>query len=297
MSSLGKIDLSKKILLTGTGPRGFVGRNLAEALDDKYDLYTPTSKELDLRDYDATGFYIDKAKIEAIIHASSSAENTLDSDLRMYFNLEKLSRDLDKVICFGSGAEYDKRYDIAMVSEEDIGKRIPVDGYGFAKYIITTHARLASNIYVIRLFGIFGKYEDWTYKFISNICCKAVYNLPLTIRRECKFDYIYIDDLPQVIEWVLEGKPMYKDYNFVHGVPVKLTELAEMVLCAAGKKLDVIMINPNGCNHEYTASNKRLIQEMPSFSPVPLSSAIQKLYRYYYDCKDNISYDILKETK
>ena len=287
----------KKILLTGAGPKGFVGRNLAEALKDKYELHTPASSELDLRDYDATARYMDKLKIEAVIHSCSSIENTLDSDLKMYFNLEKLSRNIDKLICFGSGAEFDKRFDIMMASENDIGKRIPVDGYGFAKYIMTTHARLSKNVYILRLFGIFGKYEDWTYKFISNICCKAVYNLPLTIRRECKFDYIYIDDLPEVAEWFLENTPKYHDYNFTRGTPVRLTKLAEMVLQAAEKKLDVIMLNPEGLNNEYTSSNKRLCQELAYFKPTPLPDAIEQLYRFYYDNKNNISYEILKETR
>jgi UDP-glucose 4-epimerase len=287
----------KSLLLTGAGLRGFVGRNLAEALKEKYKLCTPGSKELDLRDYEATARYIDKQKIDAVIHASSSIENTLDSDLRMYFNLEKLSRDLDRMIYFGSGAEFDKRFDIVMASEDDIGKRIPVDGYGFAKYIMTTHARLSKNIYCLRLFGIFGKYEDWTYKFISNICCKAVFDLPLTIRRECKFDYIYIDDLPNMVEWFLENNPKYHDYNFTYGSPVLLTELAEMTLQAAGKKLEVIMLNPDGINNEYTSSNKRLINEVLFFKPTKLDIAVEKLYRYYVDNKDSIDYKILEQTR
>jgi len=287
----------KRILLTGAGPRGFVGRNLAEALKEKYELCTPGSKELDLRDYEATARYIDKHKIDAIIHASSSIENTLDSDLRMYFNLEKLSREFDKMVYFGSGAEYDKRFDIVMASEDDIGKRIPVDSYGFAKYIMSAHARLSKNIYCLRLFGIFGKYEDWTYKFISNICCKAVFDLPLTIRRECKFDYIYIDDLPNVVEWFLENNPKCHDYNFTYGSPVLLTELAEMTLQAAKKKLEVIMLNPDGFNNEYTSSNKRLINEVSLFKPTRLDIAVEKLYKYYVDNKDSIDCRILEQTR
>lgn len=287
----------KKLLITGAGPRGFVGRNLAEALKDKYELFTPGSKELDLRDYEATAKYIDKNKIESIIHASSSTENTLDSDLKMYFNLEKISRNMNKMIYFGSGAEFDKRFDIIMAKEDDIGKRIPVDGYGFAKYIMTTHARLSNNIYCLRLFGIFGKYEDWTYKFISNICCKAVFDLPITIRRECKFDYIYIDDLPPVIEWLLENNPVYHDYNFTYGKPVLLTELVNMTLQASGKKLNVVMLNPDGLNNEYTASNTRLTQELPWFKTTEIEIAIEKLYNYYKDNKYLIDKNILIKTR
>ena len=288
--------MTGKILLTGTGPRGFVGRNLAEALKDKYELFTPASSELDLRNYESTARYIHKHKIESVIHASSSTENTLDSDLKMYFNLEKLSRNLDKMIYFGSGAEFDKRFDIVMASEDDIGKRIPVDAYGFAKYIMTTHARLSQNVYCLRLFGIFGKYEDWTYKFISNICCKAIFDLPLTIRRECKFDYIYIDDLPKVIEWFLENKPVFHDYNFTYGKPVLLTELAEMVLQAAGKKLDIVMLNTDGYNNEYTSNNERLLKELTWFKLIKLETAVERLYKYYFDNMDKINLEKLRHT-
>jgi GDP-L-fucose synthase len=289
--------MTKRILLTGAGPRGFVGRNLKEAFKEKFELYTPGSKELNLCDYEAAARYIDKHKIDTVIHASSSFDNVLDSDLRMYFNLEKLSHDMDKMIYFGSGAEFDKRFDIVMASENDIGKRIPVDGYGFAKYIMTTHARLSKNVYCLRLFGIFGKYEDWTYKFISNICCKAAFDLPLTIRRECKFDYIYIDDLPNVVEWFLENEPEYHDYNFTYGSPVLLSELAGMVLKAAEKKLNVVMLNPDGLNNEYTSSNKRLLSEIPCFIPIKLEIAIEKLYKYYVDNMNLIDKKILGQTR
>jgi len=289
--------MTRKILLTGAGPRGFVGRNLAESLKDKYELFTPSSRELDLRDYESVARYTNEHKIETIVHASSSTENTLDSDLKMYFNLEKLSRNLDKMLYFGSGAEFDKRYDIVMASEDDIGKRIPVDAYGFAKYLMTTYSRLSVNIYCLRLFGIFGKYEDWTYKFISNICCKAVFDLPLTIRRECKFDYIYIDDLTKVVEWFLENKPIYHDYNFTYGSPVLLTELAEMTLQTSGKKLDVSVLNPDGCNNEYTSSNKRLLEELPWFKPTNLETAVDNLYKYYADNTDLIDKEKLRQTK
>jgi len=290
-------SMYRKILLTGAGPRGFVGKNLAEALKDKYELFTPPSQQLDLRDYDATAKYIDSNKIDTIIHACSSPVNKLCSDLRMYFNLERISRNLHRLICFGSGAEYDKRFDIVMASEDDIGKRIPIDEYGLAKYIITNHAVNAKNVYILRLFGIFGKYEDWTFKFISNICCKAMYDLPITIRRECKFDYIFIDDLPQIVEWIIDKTPKHKDYNFVYGTPVCLTELAAIVLKISGKSLDVTILNPKGKSNEYTAKNKRLAKELGFFDPTKLETAVNKMYEYYCSIKEHIPYDVLKGTR
>jgi len=286
----------RRILVTGAGPTGFIGRNLAETLVHRYQIYSPPSAQLDLRNYDEVERYIDKHKIEAIIHACSCKTNTMESDLKMYFNLEKASRNISRMICFGSGAEFDKRYDIIMAKESDIGVSIPVDGYGFAKYVMTTHARLSKNIYVLRPFGIFGKYEDWTFRFISNLCCKAVYGLPLTIRRDCKFDFIYIDDLTDVIEWFLENKPVYHDYNFCYGHSVNLTELAKMVLQASGKNLEINILNPHEVGNEYTANNERLRKEMSEFMPTPLSVAVEKLYAYYYENSAGISYDVLRET-
>ena len=289
--------MKKGILITGTGRKGFVGRNIADNFKDKYELFTPSSNELDLRDYEAVVKYIDKKKIDYIVHACSSSENILDSDLKMYFNLEKISNNVEKMIYFGSGAEYDKRYDIIMACEDDIGKRMPVDEYGFGKYIMTNHAKLSKNIYCLRLFGIFGKYEDWTKKFISNICCKVIYDLPITIRRECKFDFIYIDDLPDVIEWMLNNDPKYHDYNFTYGKPVFLTELAKMTLRASGKNLNIDVLNLDGFNNEYTSNNNRLTNELKWFKPTNIELAIEKLYKYYYDNREIIDIDIIKHTR
>jgi GDP-L-fucose synthase len=290
----------KRIMLTGTGEKGFVGRNLKESFKlppykEKYDVFATTSKEVDLRDHVAVEKYIRENRIESVI--LSASDGALDAHLRMFFNVERLAGKLDKVIYFGSGAEYDKRHDIVMATEDDIGKRIPADEYGFAKYIMTQQARKSGNIYCLRLFGIFGKYEDWTYKFISNLCCKAVYGLPFTIRRECAFDYIHVEDMPPVIDWILENEPTYKDYNFVSGRPVLLTQIAEMVLNVSGKDLGVEILNPNGRNNEYTASNARLNGECPQFAVTHIEKAIGKLYRYYYDNKDMIDLDTLRETR
>jgi GDP-L-fucose synthase len=284
----------KRILITGTGKRGFVGRNLAEAFKGIYELYTPASKELDLTDSDAVSCFFDRNKIDVIIHAAASFNDKLNSDLKMFFNLEKHSKNTEKFIYFGSGGEFDKRFDIINAVEDEAENRIPADEYGFAKYIMNSYARRSANIYNLRLFGIFGKYEDWTYKFISNLCCKAIFDLPLSIRRECRFDYVYIDDLPEVVTWFIENKPDYNDYNFVSGKSVLLSEIAKIIVEISGKKLDIIILNPDGLNNEYTASSERLKKLLPWFEPMPIYAAIEKLYKWYFDNKSRIDFNILR---
>jgi GDP-L-fucose synthase len=287
----------KRVFISGTGKVGFIGNNLTEAFKDKYKLFTPVKDELDLTDHEAISRYFDKNKVDIVIHSASSINDILGNDLKMFFSIEKHKKSVEKIIYFGTGAEFDKRFDIVKASEEDIGKRIPVDGYGLAKYIMNAYTRRTNNIYNLRFFGIFGKYEDWTYKFISNLCCKALFDLPLTIRRECCFDYIYVDDLPNVVEWFIENEPDHHDYNFVSGKPVLLTEIADMIKDISGKNLDIILLDHEGRNCEYTASNDRLRKQLPWFEPTPIYIAIDKLYAWYSNNLATIDIDILRQTK
>lgn len=292
----------KRILLTGAGPHGFIGRNLALALREQYEVFTPSSQELNLCDYDALAQYADKHRIGMVIHGalqnvtSVGYENAMLHDLQMFYNIEKLAGQLDKVLYFGSGAEFDKRFPMEQIRETELGRSVPVDYYGLEKYVMALHARASRNIYNLRLFGIFGKYEEWQSKFISNLCCKAVYGLPLTVRQNCMFDFLYIDDLAPVVIWFLEHQPQYHDYNVCTGRPVELVSIAKTVLEVSGKQLP-ITVAKEGWNLAYTADSGRLMEEMGGIRLLSMRDAVAELYSYYKRCQTEISYSELKETK
>lgn len=292
----------KRILLTGAGPRGFVGRNLAPALGEWYEVFTPSSRELNLCDYDLVARYLDEHRIDTVIHGAlqsvlhTGPENIMLHDLQMFYNLDHLSGQLDKLLYFGSGAEFDKRLPMEDIREEDIGRSIPTWYYGLEKYIMTLHARKSRNIYNLRLFGIFGKYEHWQSKFISNLCCKAMYDLPLSIRQDCMFDYLYVDDLAPIVIWFLEHEPKFHDYNVCTGRPVSLREIADVVLDVSGKALPV-EVAKEGWNLAYTASCGRLEAEMGPLELHSFKDAVTELYAYYQAHTANILYCELKKTR
>lgn len=292
----------RRILLTGAGPRGFIGRNLAPALRERYEVFTPSSQELNLCDYDLLARYVEDHRIDTVVHGAlqsllhTGAENVMLHDMQMFYNIDKLSGQLDRVLYFGSGAEYDKRFPIEMIREEELGRSIPAEYYGLEKYIMNLHARGSGNIYNLRLFGIFGKYEHWQSKFISNLCCKAMYELPLSIRQNCMFDYLYVEDLAPIVIWFLEHDPQFHDYNICTGRPVSLREIADVVLEVSGKVLPVI-IAKEGWNLPYTADNSRLAGEMGTLQLRDLKDAVAELYTYYETHKAEIPYDELKETR
>lgn len=286
----------KKILITGAS--GFVGRNVKEYLEKQelYDVYAPTSKELNCIDEACVTDYLKKHKFDYVLHfavygdgidKSKDGSRILDYNLRIFLNFAKNSAYYGKMYYTGSGAEYDKRYNISSVTEQDIGKTIPVDPYGLMKYMIGQQIEYSKNIYNFRLFGIFGKYEYYPVKFISNVCCKAIKGLPLTMRQNVYFDYLWVDDFCRMIEFFLHNDPQYHTYNMVSGQRISLMEICERVLAVSGKELPVFICR-EGLAKEYTAQNQRFMQECKDFVYTPAEQAIAQLYQWYLAREEEI---------
>ena len=290
----------KRILITGGS--GFIGRNLCEQLGSDYCVYSPTRKELDLLSQQAVATYIKSNQIDIVVHSAvhvplfHGAENEYYNDMRMFFNLEALSGQVEKILYFGSGAEYDKRFSLRRVEEEQIGFHIPETEYGLAKYTMNTLARGSQNIYNLRLFGVFGKYELWEIKFLSNLCCKVVFGLPLTVRRDCFFDFLWVDDLSGIVAWFLENTPLHHDYNVCMGNEYSLLQLAEMVRKISGKDLTIELLNKEP-NLDYTASNNRLLSEVPALQITSMEKALHKLYQYYESHQSLVDEEALRRSR
>ena len=279
-----------KILITGAS--GFVGRNVKEYLEKKneeYEIYAPTSKELDCLDEQEVTEYLKKHRFEYVLHfavygdgidKTKDGTKILDYNLRIFLNFAKNSMYYGKMYYTGSGAEYDKRSEIVSVSEEEIGQSIPVDQYGLMKYTIQQIIEKSDNIYNFRLFGIFGKYEYYPVKFISLACCKAIKGLPLAMRQNVYFDYLWIEDFCRMVERFLWQEPKFHTYNMVSGQKISLEEICNMVLKVSGKDLPVYICK-EGLGKEYTASNKRFLEECPDFVYTPMEQVSEKLYQWY----------------
>ncbi len=278
----------KRILLTGGN--GFIGRNIKEQLSEEYEFFAPTSKELDLLDVQAIGAYLKKNNITDIIHSAIynqkrrnvNAEIDLSVNLKMFYNLVEYVHHLDKMIYFGSGAEYDKRFPIHMVTEEEFGKRIPLmNDYGLSKYLMNLEARSSKNIYNLRLFGVYGKYEDAKTYFMSHLCQCALKEVPLLIRQECIFDFLDVDDLREPVKYFLENTPKYHDYNICSSEAIKLSEIAHIVNTISGKKLDIKFLK-EGVGLEYTGNNHRFCSEIKrEWLVTNIEQGIERLYYYY----------------
>lgn len=285
------------LLITGAGPRGVTGRLIKEYFEGKYELLTPSSSELDLTNDEAVATYFDVHKVDYVIHCATFrptsiheghfVDEELESNLRMFYALVAQSSRFNKMIYFGSGAEFDKSKPIVNVSECDFGNSVPKNKYGLGKYIMNHYTQTSTNIYNFRLFGTINQYERFTKNVISNLCVKAMKGLPLQLRQDCRFSFVDINDIIPVLDYSLTHELKYHDYNLAMNDSYLLSELADIITNLAKREDKVTFIN-EGLNLEYTASNKRILEEFnPSLTPI--EEAIGRVYNYYDSIKDSIS--------
>lgn len=201
---------------------------------------------------------------------------------------------MKKLLHLGSGAVYDKKQNLVKVGESL--QHVPHDLYGFSKYIISKYIENIPNFYDLRLFGIFGKYEDYNLRLISNLICLAIFKQNLIIQQNKAFDYLYVDDFLKIIEFFIENKPKEKAYNLTPDHSISLLEIAEKIQKITQGEVSVDLINKTP-GTDYTGDNERLKKIIPNLQFTPIDTAIQHLWLWYENNKENIRLNPVNFTK
>jgi GDP-L-fucose synthase len=287
-----------RILLTGGG--GFIGRNLNEHLSREHEVLAPSHSQLDLSDDLAVNAWFREHPVDAVVHgavrpghrAAQDPTRQVWNNLRMFFNIERNRDSFGTLVFLSSGAVYDTRESLVRVVEDRLGALVPEDEHGLSKYAI---ARFLDAMVVdpkqpiveLRLFGVFGRYEDYRIRFISNAICRSLCDLPITLRQDRRFSYLYIDDLMPVVDWALAGPTQHRAYNVSPDWTDSLAALAGAVAARSGNDVP-IQIGKGGQGLEYSADNGRLRREMPHLAFTPSDVAIDRLYGWYSDRRSEI---------
>lgn len=290
--------MRKKILITGGS--GFIGRNLVEQLGAAYTVIAPRRSELELLDTQGVKKFLRAQRCDVIIHSATipshrkikEPRDVAYRNLKIFFNIARNYHDFGKLIFLGSGAEYGQQEEIKEVRETDFDSRIPDDEHGFSKYICSKYIEKMDNFVNLRLFGVFGKYEDYQIRFISNAICKALFSLPITLCQNRRFSYLYIEDLGQIVSCFIEHTAKEKCYNAVPMEKVELLALAELVKKVSGKDIN-ISVAKSGMGAEYTANNTLLSHEVKNLFFTPIEEAVQELYAWYENTKSDIKKELL----
>ncbi len=288
-----------RILITGGA--GFIARNLLEQLGSQYSLLAPNSKELNLLDDLRVWEFLKSNKFDCIIHTATydaapkhstkDPTKVLEYNLKMFFNLVRCKDYFGKMIYFGSGAEFSREHWVPKMKEDYFDQHVPVDQYGFSKYLMNKYTQLSSQIYNLRLFAVFGKYEDWKVRFISNAICNVILGQPISINQNKFFDFLYIDDLAKIVKWFIDNKPQHNVYNVCTGNIFDFKSLAEKIIKISGKKSKII-IKTDGLDKEYSGDNSLLLKELKDCKFSSIDDSIKALYDWY-----TLNKQIIKKDK
>lgn len=284
-----------------TGSSGFIGKNICAHLKDEYTLLTPTHKELNLLSQAEVNRFFSSNDIDFVIHCANyggtrktpTSGLVLEKNLRMFFNIAENQNNFAKLIYLGSGAEYNKCRNLHNVSEDEIGQSIPLDEYGCSKYIISKYIEKTQKMYCLRLFGIFGRYEDFEFKFVSNAIVKNLLHLPITIQQNVNFSWLYITDFLSVLDYFLTNKPKKRSYNVTPPQTADLISIAELINSCSDYHSDICVEN-EGLNLEYSGNNALLMSEIPTMTFTPLKTAINDLINYYKTILPMIDPDLIR---
>lgn len=291
-----------KILVTGAG--GFIGRSLRQAFakHESLTVFTPDRHELDVSDENAVDRYVAEKVPDVIVHTANKGggRNTIDledivqNNLRMFFNIAKQAAKVEKIIHLGSGAEYGKHKPIVFVREDEAGIALPKDDYGFYKSVCSRYIEKTDNMLNLRIFGCYGEFEDYRFKFISNAIVKNLLGVPITINQNVVFDYLYIDDFIRMIEHFIFNTHDFPVYNATAGQGIDLVSLAKIVNDIGINRVPVVLRH-EGLNNEYTSDNRRIMNAMKDFLVTPHEKAIGKMYDYFKSNLEHLDTETVRE--
>lgn len=284
-----------RILLTGGS--GFIGKHLAEHLRRRHEVLAPTHVELELTDSAAVRAYLAVNPVDVVVHGAArpghrrapDPTGILDSALRMLLNLLREHGRYERLVLIGSGAVYDPSRPLLRVGEEELGDVVPHDSYAFAKYAAARLVEPLDFVVELRPFGIYGPGEDYTIRFISNAICNVLFDRPITLHRDRKLSYLWVEDFGAIVEHYAGVGPAQKAaYNVVPNEIMSIRQLADLVLEVSGKRLPVIVEEP-GEAAEYTGSSERLLGEVSGIEFTSIEDGVARLFAYYAANKASIN--------
>lgn len=272
---------------------GFVGTNIFNYFKEKDEDVTMASiNDFSFLDKKATVDFLRKGNFDVVIHCANyggsrltgydkdNNQEVIDTNLKMFDNIVAGMKDDAILVHFGSGAQYNKSRDLVNVKETSIGEVMPTDGYGLSKIYLSKAMAKRPNSYNLIIFGLYGRGEDYRFKFISNAIVKNLLHQPIVINQNVRFSYLFLSDMLKLIDLASYGNLKHREFNVTPDESITLVEAANIINEISDYKSEVILLN-DGMNFEYTGCNDYLRENFPDFKFKSYKEGIKELYNYY----------------
>jgi nucleoside-diphosphate-sugar epimerase len=273
-----------KILITGGN--GNIAKIIKKYLSDIYLIITKTKNELNILNYNELKEYLNLNNFDILIHTAiiggrrgkEEDYSCVYNNLMMFENLMKFNNKFKLIFNLDSAAIYDRSIDIMNRSENEL-YNIPVDFYGFSKYIIYQRTLLYNNVYNFRIFNLFHINEEHN-RFIKSCFLSKNNKTKITIFEDKYFDFFYEKDFIKVLKYYIESKEkLEKTINLCYDKKYKLSEIAKLIII---NKDDIIIENKDSKNN-YCGNNDLLKKYNIDLFTMELS-LIDFEYRIKNDC-------------
>lgn len=251
----------KKILITGKSGyiasaliKHFSKDNIVTAIGrDDFDLKNPD---------DCKKFFLDKT-FDLVIHCAVMGGNRLfkdsfecfETNVEMFLNLTKYKHKFDKLIHFGSGAEFSlKPY-----------------YYGYSKKIINQIIKETKNFYNLRIFGVFDE-NDLNSRFIVNSIINKKMGNDIEIYENKFMDYIYMQDLISLVQHYMHMITLPKEIDCCYPDKVTLYNIANLINSLSDQKSKINI-------HEFNYESYIGSQNILPIKTIGLEQGIKNTYK------------------
>jgi len=204
-----------KILITGAN--GYIGKTLNKAFKDKYDVTLLTRQTVDLYDSNQVKEFFKDKHFNIVIHCAIKGggrldkddPETLDTNLKIYYNLVDNQSQFDKLLHFGSGAEKQNTF------------------YGLSKKVINESIQNKDKFYNVRILNVFDE-NELDYKFIKTNIRKYINKQDIEIFQNKYMDFFYMNDFITLIDYCINNN-IPKEIDCCYNHLTTLYNVAEII--------------------------------------------------------------------
>lgn len=278
-----------------TGGAGFIGRHLAAAFDETYDVSVLDSRfsaqkqfpdsirtiEADVRDEDAVSAAVADTDIvlheAALVSVGTSIKNPKQShtiNASGTLNVLEAARKHDaRVVVASSAAVYGHPEETPIPETHPLE---PTSPYGLDKLVADHYTRMYYDLYgletiALRYFNVYGPGQSGgDYAGVIEIFLEqATSGGPITVNGDGQQtrDFVHVEDVIQANRLAADTDAVGEAYNVGTGESITILELAELVRTIVDESVDIVHSDPREGDIRHSCADITRAREKLDYEP------------------------------